>query len=102
MISIRNFTLGAVAVLIPALATAAPTRMYCEVTKSEGAFANQIFFEVESGAARVVDGIILNEKGGPIAAKVWEDTAKKLTISWDVMLTIIAASRPRWPIGRLC
>ncbi len=69
------------------MAAAAPTRMYCEVTKNEGAFANQIFFEIEGDTARVVDGNILNEAGRPIPARIRENSAKKLTISWDVMLT---------------
>lgn len=79
--------LSIVAALLPALAAAAPTRMYCEITKNEGAFANQIFFEIEDGTVQVVDGIILNEKRKPIAANVREDSAKKLTVSWDLMLT---------------
>ena len=75
------------ALVIPAAALAAPTRMYCEITKNEGAFANQMFFEIENGAVLVVDGIILNEKRKPIPAKVREDSAKKLTVTWDLMLT---------------
>ncbi|MEM7753360.1 MAG: hypothetical protein AAGF56_09530 [Pseudomonadota bacterium] len=84
---LNKFFVFVAAIAIPAMASAAPTRMYCEVTKNEGAFANQLFFEVEGDSARVVDGIILNEKGQPIPAKLRENSTKKLTISWDVMLT---------------
>ncbi|MEM9427515.1 MAG: hypothetical protein AAGA06_12530 [Pseudomonadota bacterium] len=84
---LNKYLIFAAAILIPAMASAAPTRVYCEVTKNEGAFANQLFFEVDGDTARVVDGIILNEKGRPIPANLRENSAKKLTLTWDVMLT---------------
>lgn len=75
------------ACLIPVLASAAPERLYCEVTKSEGAFGNQMFFEYDGDKGRVVDGIILNTSGKPIPGKVTENTAKKMTMTWSVVLT---------------
>ena len=65
---LNKYLICAAAILIPAMASAAPTRVYCEVTKNEGAFANQLFFEVDGDTAQVVDGIILNVRGKPIPA----------------------------------
>ena len=77
------------ALTLPAVASAAPVRTYCEVNKGQGSIANQLFFEVDAARndALVVDGIILHFVGQPIKAEISENSAKKMTLKWSVKMT---------------
>ncbi len=85
----RFLSILALTLTLPAMALAAPVRTYCEVNKGQGSIANQFFFEVdaEKNDARVVDGIILHFIGQPIEAKINENSAKKMTLTWSVRMT---------------
>ncbi len=74
---------------VPLAAIAKPVTMQClvDTSKSRGWVAEQIFIEydTDTGAARVVDGIILHfNKRQPATARITENTDKKLVVVWDV------------------
>jgi hypothetical protein len=49
----------------------------------------------DESAARVYDGIVHYVSGEPIAAKITENSAKKLTARWSVMMTFRGGTNAR-------
>lgn len=78
-----------VAALLSVAATAAPQVMQCVLDngQSKGWIADQIFVEYDAatGAARVVDGLVLNfNKRLPATAKITENTDRKMVVTWSL------------------
>jgi hypothetical protein len=67
-------------------AQAEPMRMFCTFDRSGDWVTDQFYFDIDAaGKATVVDPIVLYFEKKPVPAKVTENTAKKLSMTWTVV-----------------
>jgi hypothetical protein len=89
--TLRNFALSALLLAFPSVAQA--LTLECSITPSNagGGYVTDLYvlqYDEASGQAIVSDGLIMyynNEQ--PMKAKVSDDTASKLVLTWNVQMT---------------
>lgn len=64
----------------------------CKIKTNDmsGGYVTDIYYfdtTKNDGSAQVADALIQHFEGGPITAKVTEDTAKKTVFNWNVVMT---------------
>lgn len=88
---LRNFAFSALLLAVPTLSNALTLECTIASTNAGGGYITELYvlqYDEASGQAIVSDGLIMyynNEQ--PMKAKVSEDTAKKLVLSWNVQMT---------------
>ncbi len=88
MYKFTGLLVAAVMAASPALALKGNVHQ-CKFKTARGEIlADEVIFVVspDASAARVYDGIVHHTSGKPIPAKITEDSGKKLTIRWSVMM----------------
>jgi hypothetical protein len=75
---------------IPSLANALTLECSMQQTNAGGGYVTDIYVlqhDEASGKAIAADGLIQHFNGGPVDAKITEDTANKLVMTWSVTIT---------------
>jgi hypothetical protein len=86
-----KFALGAIAAIFCATSVNAET-LECKMTvnASSGGYVTELYYfdsDPETGKALVHDGLTEHYEGGPVAAKIVDDSDKKKVFSWAVQMT---------------
>jgi len=86
----KQYLLTAAVVALPSLASA--LTLECQVPESSagGGYISDLYvfeYDEKSGKALVADAWIMYIHDAPIAAKVTEDSTKKLAFSWNLIIT---------------
>lgn len=85
----KPILLASCVALLPTLAAAEPSRLFCQLdVGSRGVIGDKLFVEVDQPGknAMVADPFILHFKRKPIAAEIGEASDSKLTVMWDLVL----------------
>jgi hypothetical protein len=87
---IASFAAVVLSLAIPSLANALTLECSMSRTNSGGGFISDVYVlqhDEASGKAIAADRLTQHFEGAPVDAKVTEDTAKKLVMTWSVAIT---------------
>ena len=86
----RPLILAAALAVLPSLASALTLECTMKRTAAGGGYITETYVLLQDeakGKALAADGLIQHFNGGPIDAKIAEDTAKKLVMTWTLTIT---------------
>jgi len=87
---LHRLILAAAFAVLPSLVSALTLECSMKPSNAGGGYITETYVllhDESSGKALASDGLIQHFNGGPIDAKVTDDTAKKLVMTWTVTIT---------------